>query len=146
MAKPGWPAQKPYYDRLGIKFVPRAKEQQVAHIGRRGALLRDTIHIVTTPCEAEGLSREFKQIRSDRVVCGNAMLSVSGPTPCNALCGRVPHLLLDINVPTDDAMPGTNRRVQLMPEIRVQAMVGRNSASTSETCRGHQNETGLSEI
>ena len=32
---------KQYYDRHGIKFVPRAKEQQVSHIDRRG---------VFTPC------------------------------------------------------------------------------------------------
>ena len=46
---------KQYYDPHSIKFVPRAKEQQVAHIDRRGALLRDTVHRVVTQCEAEGL-------------------------------------------------------------------------------------------
>ena len=46
---------KQYYDQHGMKFVPRAKEQQVAHIDRRGALLTDTIHRVVTQCESEGL-------------------------------------------------------------------------------------------
>ena len=55
---------KPYYDRHGIKFVPRAKEQQVAHIDRRAGLLRGTIHRVTTQCQAEGLDIEFKHILS----------------------------------------------------------------------------------
>ena len=58
---------KQYYDQHGIKFVPRAKEQQVAHIDRRGALLRDTIHRVVTQCEAEGLDIEFNHILSDCV-------------------------------------------------------------------------------
>ena len=56
---------KQYYERHGIRFAPRAKEQQVAHIDRRGALLRDTIHRVSTQCEAEGLNVEFKQILND---------------------------------------------------------------------------------
>ena len=43
---------KQCFDRLGIKFAPRAKEQQVAHTDRRGVLLRDTIHRVATQCEA----------------------------------------------------------------------------------------------
>ena len=41
---------KQYYGQHGIKFVPRAKEQQVAHIDRRGALLTDTIHRVVAQC------------------------------------------------------------------------------------------------
>ena len=89
---------KQYYDQHGIKFVPRAKEQQVAHIDRRGALLRDAIHRVVTQCEAEGLDVDFKHILSDCVFCGNALLSVSGSTPYNTFYGRVPQLLPDINV------------------------------------------------
>ena len=44
---------KQCYERPGVKLVPRAKEQQVFHIDRRGALLRDTIHRVSTQREAE---------------------------------------------------------------------------------------------
>ena len=65
---------KQFCDQHGIKFVPRAKEQQVAHIDRRGALLRYTIHRVVTQREAEGLDIEFKHILSDCVFCGNALL------------------------------------------------------------------------
>ena len=35
---------KEFFDQKGIKYVPRAKEQHIGHIDRRGALLRDTIH------------------------------------------------------------------------------------------------------
>ena len=114
---------KQYYDRHGIQFIPRAKEQQVAHIDRRGALLRDTLHRVTTQCETEGLEIEFKQILSECVFCGNAMLSINGSTPYNAAYGRVPALLPDANLPSDDAAPGTVRHVQQMREISIQAMV-----------------------
>ncbi|MFM7983192.1 MAG: hypothetical protein ACKPKO_28115, partial [Candidatus Fonsibacter sp.] len=112
-----------YYDRHDIQFVPRAKEQQVAHIDRRGALLRDTLHRVTTQCESEGLEIEFKQILSECVFCGNAMLSINGTTPYNAVYGRVPALLPDTSLPIDDAAPGTMRHVQRMREISIPSMV-----------------------
>ena len=44
-----------YYDIHGIKFVPRAKEQQVAHIDRQRALLREPFHKVVAQCESEEL-------------------------------------------------------------------------------------------
>ena len=39
---------KKYYKRKGITFVPRAPKQHIAHIDRRTALLRDTLHRVAT--------------------------------------------------------------------------------------------------
>ncbi|MFM7981627.1 MAG: hypothetical protein ACKPKO_20150, partial [Candidatus Fonsibacter sp.] len=114
---------KHYHDRHGINFIPRAKEQQVAYIDRRGALLRDTLHRVTTQCESEGLEIEFNQILSECVWCRNAMISINGTTPYNAVYGRVPALLLDTSLPIDDAAPGTVRHVQRMREIIIQSMV-----------------------
>ena len=107
----------------GIQYVPRAPEQQVSHIDRRGALLRDSIHRVTTQCQSEGLTVEFKHILSDCVVCGNAMLSINGSTPYHAVYGRVPALLPDDRQVIDDAEPGTARHVIRMREISVRAMV-----------------------
>ena len=83
---------KQYYDRHGKQCVPRAKEQQVAHIDRRGALLRDTMHRVIAQCESEGLDIEFKHILSDCVLCGNA-LPINGARPYNAVYGRAPQFL-----------------------------------------------------
>ena len=83
---------KQYYDRRGIKCVPGAKEQQAALIDRRGAFIRDMIHSVTSQCEDEGLSIEFKQIFSDFICCGNAMLSINGSTPYTAVTRRARHL------------------------------------------------------
>ena len=113
---------KAYYRHKGITPVPRAPKQQVAHIDRRGALLRDTIHRILEQCKKEGLDAPFKYILSDAVFCGNAMLSINGTTPYNAVYGRVPPLLPDMNMPIEDAPPGTVRHVQRMPEISIQAM------------------------
>ena len=85
-----------YLRHHGIKFVPRAKGQQVAHIDRRGALLRDTIHRVVAQCEHEGLDIQFEMIPSECVSSGNALLSINGSTPHNAVYGRVPQLLPDL--------------------------------------------------
>ena len=49
----------------------------------------------------EGLDVPFKQVLSDAVFCGNAMLSINGTMPYNAVYGRVPLLLPDMNLPIE---------------------------------------------
>ena len=78
---------------------------------------------MTTQGESEGLDIEFKHIISDCVFCGSALLSINGTTPYNAVYGRVPQFLPEINVPIDDVAPGTMRHEQRMREISVQVMV-----------------------
>lgn len=114
---------KQYYDRHGIRFAPRAKFQQVSHIDRRGDLLRDALHCVTTQCEVEGLDIEFKHVLSGCMLCRNAMTSTTGSTPYNVVYGRVPALLPYTSLPINNAAPGTMRHVQCMREISSQAMV-----------------------
>ena len=63
----------------GVAFIPRALEQHVSHIDRRGELLRDTVHRVATQCNQEGLHVEFN---------GNALLTANGASPFNAVHGR----------------------------------------------------------
>ena len=57
---------------------------------------------------------------------GNATLSIGGPTPYNALYGRQPAVLPDINAPPDDSggvLPGLTRHVSRVREVAVQQMV-----------------------
>eukprot|EP00969_Alexandrium_andersonii_P052575 2309282-Alexandrium_andersonii.AAC.1 len=53
---------KQFLTRHGIQFVPRAPGQQVAHIDRRTALLRDVIHRTIEQLKHEGLKLPFEQI------------------------------------------------------------------------------------
>ena len=106
-----------------MKFVPRAPKQQVAHIDRRGALLREAVHRIVEQCKIEGLTVPFQWVLSDAVFCGNAMLSINGTTPYNAVYGRCPPLLPEMEMPIDDAKPGTARHVRRMREISIQAMI-----------------------
>ena len=90
-------AAKRYFARKGIQLHPRGKEQHAPHIERRGALLRDTIHKIESQIKEEGLTIPFASILADAVFVGNALLSINGSTPYNAVCGRVPLILPGID-------------------------------------------------
>ena len=63
---------------------------------------------------------------SEAIFSGNALLSVNDATPYNAVYGRVPNLLPDINTATLDgigALPGTIRHSSRLREIAIQKMV-----------------------
>ena len=84
--------------RKGITLVPKGKDQHARHIERRGALLRDTLHKLESQLQSEGIGDvPFLHVLSEAVFCGNAMISINGSTPYNAVYGRVPRLLPDIN-------------------------------------------------
>ena len=122
-----------YLARKGIRWHGRGKDQHARFVERRGALLRDTIHRVEGQLEEEGIAgMPFTSILSECVFCGNALLTVGGSTPYNALYGRVPHILPSINQledqrggegrPADSTMQ-TLRHVNRLREISAQAMI-----------------------
>ena len=89
---------KQYLARKSIKLCPRGKDQHARYIERRGALLRDAIHRVEGQIKEEGLvGIPFECILSESVFSGNAMLTVGGSTPYNALFGLVPRMLPSID-------------------------------------------------
>jgi hypothetical protein len=117
-----------FFNRRGIKYDPRAKGQQVPYIDRRGSLVRDTIHKIVAQLQVEKIKMPFKYVYSEAAFCGNAMLTINGSTPYNAVYGRVPALLPSIDSP--DAIneatlghPGTIRYTHRLREISVQAMI-----------------------
>ena len=78
---------KDYFDAKGIKYVPRAKEQHIGHIDRRGALLRDTVHRIVEQCKLEGFEMPFPQILGEAVFAGNCLITVNGSTPYQNVYG-----------------------------------------------------------
>ncbi len=117
-----------YLHRHTIDYRPRAQGQQVAYIDRRGALVREAIHKVVGQLKKEHIKMEFKYVLSEATFCSNALLSVNGSTPYNAVYGRVPNLLPSIDQPdaiNEDSLnlPGTIRHCHRLREISVQAMV-----------------------
>ena len=86
-----------YLARKGITLHQRAKDQHARYVERRGALLRDTIHRIESQLEEEGLGgTAFTTILAEATFCGNALLTVNGSSPYNAVYGRVPRILPSI--------------------------------------------------
>ena len=116
----GWETRD-YFKRKGIKEVIRATGMHARFIERRGALLRDALHKMDTQLAEEGIvDIPISQLLSEAVFAGNALISVNDTTPYNALYGRVPNLLPDINMaPVDHSgtQPGTIRHSHRLREI-----------------------------
>jgi len=120
---------KLYLARKGIKLCPRGKDQHARYIERRGALLRDVIHRIEGQLEEEGLAGiPFESILAEATFCGNAMITVGGSTPYNALYGRVPRMLpsidqIDSPGTASQQSPGLIAHTHRLREISIQAMV-----------------------
>ena len=83
--------------RHGVTLHVRAKDQHARYAERRGALLRDALHRIHSQLQEEGLTLPFESVLSEATFCGNAMLTVGGNTPYNAVLGRVPRMLPSID-------------------------------------------------
>ena len=115
-----------YLKRHGIKFVPRAPSQHARVIERRGALLRDTIHRIDEQLKAEGIDIPFDFRLSEAVFAGNALITINNTTPYNAVYGRVPRLLpnldaMDSEMPDVKPVAGLIRESHILREISIQS-------------------------
>ena len=81
----------------GTKFVSKPDRQHAQYVERRGALLRDTLHKITSELRNQQLDIPFPQILAEAVFAGNALLTVNGMTPYNAVLGRAPPILPGVN-------------------------------------------------
>ncbi len=86
-----------FLERRGVRLHSRGKEQHARFIERRVALLRDTILRIEGQLKEEGIEPPFKSVLGEATSCGNALLSINGSTPHNAVSVRVLHVLLSID-------------------------------------------------
>ena len=116
-----------YFSRKSIKVTIRAPGQHARFIERRGALLRESLHKIETQLQDENIHDiPFPQILAEAIFSGNALISINNATPYNAVYGRVPNILPDINAVALDgtgALPGTIRHSHRLREISVQTIV-----------------------
>ena len=117
-----------YFHRKGIDYRPRAKGQQVPYIDRRGALVREVINKIISQLKVEKIRMPMDQILAEAQFVTNALLTVNGSTPYNALYGRVPLILPDLNqvdAPNEESLdhPGLIRHTFRLREIAVGAMI-----------------------
>ena len=119
-------ASKQYFLEKGIKLHIRAKDMHARYIERRGKLFRDVIHKIDSEMRSRSHYLPMERIVSEAVFCGNALLTVNGTTPYNAVYGRVPHILPSIDqIETTATAPSGSflRGVHLLREVSVSAMV-----------------------
>ena len=117
-----------YMSRNTINYVPRAKGQQVPYIDRRGALVRGIINKMVSQLKVEKIKVPFEQVLAQATFASNALLTVNQSTPYNAVYGRVPKILPDINQPDAPnegvlSSPGLIRHTFRLREIAVESMV-----------------------
>ena len=129
-----------YWQRKGINFHARAVNQHARFIERRGELVKHTLRKIDAQLEEEGIEIPIKQRLGEAVFASNALISVNGSTPYNAVYGRVPHMLPDLSCYPDvekdngtnrDAngdLPGTVRHSHRLREIAIQQMVSGTAA------------------
>ena len=118
-------AFKAYANRKGIEIKERAPGQHARIVERRGALLRDALHRMDSQLEIEGIQVPFGERLSECTYSGNALVSVNGATPYNAVLGRTPHMLPDLEIIDESGQlcPITNRQTDRVREIAVQAIM-----------------------
>jgi len=117
-----------YFSRHGITYHPRAQNQQVAYIDRRGALVRDAMHKIVEQLKVEKIKMPIKFVLSEATFCTNAMVTVNNSTPYNCVYGRVPHLLPSIDqfdADNEDTLEpiGSVRYTHRLREISVGAVL-----------------------
>ena len=119
-------SSKQHFLEKGINLHIRAKDMHARYIERRGKLFRDVIHKIDSEMRSRAHYLPLERIVAEAVFCGNALLTVNGSTPYNAVYGRVPHILPGIDqIETPAAAPQGSflRGVHLLREVSVAAMV-----------------------
>ena len=128
-----------YWQRHGINFHARAVNQHARFIERRGELVKHTMRKMDAQLESEGISVPIERRLGEAVFASNALISVNGSTPYNAVYGRVPHMLPDLSCYPDvendgsnrdeqGGLPGTVRHSHRLREIAIQQMVAGTAA------------------
>ena len=108
------------------------------------AVLRDTLHRLTSQLDEEGLDVPFPRIQSEAVYALNVLTSVNGCSPCAAVLGRVPALLPSEDIVLSDGVPeATSSHSHRLREIAVQAIAeGTAKERMQRALRSHTRPAG----
>ena len=122
----------------GTKFIPKPDQKHAQYIERRGALLGDILHKITSELRSRNITVPSPQVLAEAVFASNALLTVNGMTPYNAVLGRTPPLLPGLNQlefpDQDQYAPGLISDAHKLREIAVEAIVqGSSQARLCET-------------
>jgi len=88
---------KQFFDHHTTKLTFRATGKHCHFVEKRGDLLKIQLRNMDTQCKSEGIFVPFPRLLAEAVFAGNALISINSTTPYNAVYGRVPSILPDIN-------------------------------------------------
>ena len=119
------------FSQYGTSLSIRAKGQHANIIEKRNDLLRQQLLRVDTQLRDEGLLSEisFPRRLGEATLAGNCLLSINNGTPYQALYGRVPPMLPDVDLTAsvagdgDPHLPAAARCAHRLRELNVQAIV-----------------------
>ena len=119
------------FTQYGTSLTIRAKGQHANIVEKRNDLLRQQLLRVDTQLRDEGLLKEvpFPRRLGEAVLAGNILLSINNGTPYQALYGRVPNVLPDVDLAAaaaqdhDPSLPMVARCAHRLRELNVQAIV-----------------------
>ena len=107
----------------GITKRTAAPRQHTRIVDRKIAVLRDSLHKLTSQLDEEGLEVPLVRVLSDATYALNALTSVNGCSPYTAVLGRVPALLPPEDAVLSDGTPDVcSRHTYRLREIAVQAI------------------------
>ena len=95
--------------RLGTTVRVRSPGQHARHIERRNAMLRHVTHLIEEDMKRYGPEIAFKRLLAEALFVTNAFTFYNGVSPYNALMGRQPACLPDLENPDFDPHGGTHR-------------------------------------
>ncbi|CAE7203568.1 RE1 [Symbiodinium sp. CCMP2592] len=88
-----------YFQLRGITKRTSAPNQHTRIADRRIAILRDSLHKLSSQLQEEGLSVPFERMMCEMTFALNALTNVNGQSPYTAVLGRIPAIL-----PSDDSL------------------------------------------
>ena len=112
-----------YFQLRGITKRTSAPKQHTRIADRKIAVLRDTIHKLSTQLAEEGMAVPFERILHEATFALNALTSVNGCSPYVAVLGRTPALLPADDIVMSDSLPDeVSRHTHRLREVAVQAI------------------------
>ncbi len=102
----------------GISLKYKAPRQKAWLVERHNELLREGLHVIETQMIKEGIKAPFEQILATATFMKNALTSVNGSTPYQAVLGRQPAMLPPLEggylgqIDDSHSRAGTNARQQ----------------------------------
>jgi hypothetical protein len=117
-----------------LKFKPVGAHAQIAE--RHHEILRDMLHKLNSQLTQENIKIAKDLLVAECSYVKNAMISINGESPYQAVLGRFPQLLLEVEhvnqaAVQDDIgqLPGTSRHITRMREIAIQCIVSSTAKS-----------------